>query len=130
MDPQTAETVTDRLHDDVGDDLRAVARGRPTADEMAYEVTYLHDDVGERYTEAMRDRIFEEFVAEYYRRGWEEDLFQPLGRLDHSVQILERGVNVVAWGDGGFLFVSTERDATTLPRVVSVLDEVCRASGR
>ena len=124
MDAQTAETATERLRAAVGDDLRAVAHARSSADEMDYTVTYIRDDVGDQYPEAARDRIFEEFVVEYYRRGWEEDLFQPLGGLDHSVQIFEQGANVVAWGDGQFLFVSTERATDAISRVVAVLDEV------
>jgi hypothetical protein len=123
MDAETAAEVTSRLRDAVGDRLRAVARGRPVADEMDYEVTYIRDDVGAQYGEAMRDRIFAEFAGEYYRRGWEEDVFKPLGRFQHSVQVFEDGVNVVAWGDGAFLFVSAERDLGAIPEVVAVLDE-------
>jgi hypothetical protein len=123
MDSETAAVVTSRLRDAVGDRLRAVARGRPTANEMDYEVTFIRDDVGEQYGETMRDRIFAEFASEYYRRGWEEDLFQPLGRFEHSVQLFEDGINVVAWGDGAFLFVSAERDPGVIPEIIAVLDE-------
>lgn len=118
-----AETLTARLRDAVGDDLRAVARGQAVADDLEYEITYLREDVSDRYTTATYDRIFEELVAEYYRRGWEEDLFEPLGRLDHTVQVHDDGVSVVTWSDGGFLFVSVERTLDAIPQVIGVLDE-------
>jgi hypothetical protein len=122
VDRATTERLAERLEGVLNAGVRTVAYGDVTANE--YEVVRMRDDIGKNYPNVLRRKIFEGLVVEYYRRGWEEDLFEPLGGFDYTVQVFATGMNVIGWGDGSVVFIGLDRDPTLLEQVVETLDAV------
>jgi hypothetical protein len=128
-DPDEAtEAVVEALRERVGEHLRAVFYG--DFREREYHVLHASTAVVEQYSaedvEAIADDVALEWVAEA-RQG---DLYEPIGELEVTVRVFERGINVVAWGRGEdpTVFVGLDGDASALPATVDVLREFVRGT--
>jgi hypothetical protein len=91
MNCQPADSLTDTatgaprpdlreaLRSELGERLRIVAIGR--IDDREYEIAYMRDDVDEKYTDEMREEIFDEVVLESIAEDQQQELFPSLGDL-------------------------------------------------
>lgn len=109
--------LTETLQSDLGEGLRAVA----VADlsDRSYEVVYIREDIDAQYTDEMREEIFEEIVLENIAEARQTDLFPPLGRLDFTVRVFERGINLVGWDSDEAVFVGLTDDESLIPAAIA-----------
>lgn len=128
MDSQPATTPTDVLGPDLrdalqtelGEGLRTVAIGRIT--DREYDMLYMREDIEEKYTEEMRQEVFEEVVLESIAEDHQKNLFPTLGGLQYTIRVFESGINLVAWKDEEAVFVGLDHDESLICPAI----EVCR----
>lgn len=126
MDCQSADApadalrldIRDALRTELGEGLRTVGVGRIADHE--YDITYMREDIDEKYTEEMREEIFDEVVLESIAEDHQKDLFPALGDLQYTIRVFEDGINLVAWHDDEAVFVGLDHDETLLGPAVAV----------
>ena len=130
MNCQTADSTTgtpadasgpdlrEALRTELGECLRTVAIGR--IDEREYDIVYMRDDIDEKYTDEMREEIFDEVVLESIAEDHQQDLFPSLGDLQYTIRIFDGGINLVAWRGDEAIFVGLDRDEALLGPAVAV----------
>lgn len=128
MDTQSENTPTGALHSDLrdalqtelGEGLRAVAIGRIT--DREYDVLYMREDIDEKYTEEMRQEVFEEVILESIAEDHQKNLFPTLGGLQYTIRVFEGGINLLAWQDEEAIFVGMDHEENLICPAI----EVCR----
>jgi hypothetical protein len=128
MDSQSTNASTDAFRPDLrnalrtelGEGLRAAAIGRIT--DREYDILYMREDIDEKYTEEMREEVFDEIVLESITEDHQKNLFPTLGGLQHTIRVFESGINLVAWQDDEAIFVGLDHDESLIGPAI----EVCR----
>ncbi|MFB6171060.1 MAG: hypothetical protein ABEJ23_00895 [Haloarculaceae archaeon] len=102
--------LVDDLSAALGDSLRVVAVADFDAGE--YDVQYIRPDVRSQYSEADVERIYQDVGVSGFAKEIQDELYEPIGEAEGSIDVFENGINVVRWNEDGAqaIFVGLVRD--------------------
>ncbi|MFC3476124.1 DUF7522 family protein [Halobacterium litoreum] len=113
-----------RIRDALGDGVRTV--GLAWFAESEYEIRYMREDIGQQYSKADMERIYQDLGIGGFAKQIQDELYEPLGDFRVTVQVFDHGLNVVRWNEAGSqaLFLGLDRDRDLILDAIDATEDV------
>lgn len=115
------ETILDRLHPRLDDDLMAIAEGRLETAE--HEMIYLRDDLVSVYPSERLESVAEQAFAERFFGTGEDVYTDVFGSRSASIYLYEETILVESWFGSHGIAIGIEPDPSLIEPTIETLRE-------